>query len=80
MVTGTYAVRGLKCGLCLAAVMDRLRSLAGVTRVQVDLVRGGQSPVVVTSDSAPSSESVREAVRDAGFELVTGRKGGRGDP
>lgn len=79
MATRTFSVRGLRCGLCLAEVMDRLRSLAGVTRVSVQLVRGGPSPVVVTGDSAPSSESVREAVRDAGFELVTGRNGGRGD-
>lgn len=70
MATTIYAVAGLTCGDCLAEVMERVRALEGVTRVAVDLVRDGPSPVEVTSVLPVGIGSVRDAVGEAGFDLT----------
>ena len=41
----TYAVSGMTCGHCVAAVSEELGTLEGVTKVSVDLVEGGESMV-----------------------------------
>ena len=75
MVTAMYAVEELTCGSCLAEVLENIRSLAGVTDVTMDLVTGGQSPLVVTSGAKLGVEAVRAAVQSAGFDLTAA--GGR---
>ena len=70
MTTTTFAVEGLTCGSCLAAVLEQLRALGGVTGAAVDLVVGGRSPVVVTSGAVISAEQVNGAVERAGFVLA----------
>ena len=75
MVTAMYAVEQLTCGSCLALVLENIRSLAGVTDVTMDLVTGGQSPLVVTSGAKLGVEAVRAAVESAGFDLTAA--GGR---
>lgn len=74
--TVTYGARGLVCGLCVGEVIEHVRSVAGVTGVTVDLVRGGRSPVIVRSDPAVADDEVRTAVRDAGYAFA----GVRGSP
>ena len=49
MSTALYAVEGLACESCMAAVQERVQSLSGVTVVAMDLVAGGRSPLIVTS-------------------------------
>ena len=75
MVTAMYVVEGLTCGSCLAQVLENVRSLEGVTDVTMDLVRGGQSPLVVTSTAKLALEAVRASVESAGFDLIVA--GGR---
>ena len=75
MVTSMYVVEGLTRGSCLARVLEKVRSLEGVTDVTGDLVRGGQSPLVVTTRAKLAVEAVREAVESAGFDLIVA--GGR---
>ena len=75
VVTSMYVVEGLSRGSCLAQVLEKVRSLEGVTDVTGDLVRGGQSPLVVTTRAKLSVEAVREAVESAGFDLIVA--GGR---
>jgi copper chaperone len=70
VTTTSYAVAGLTCGDCIAEVMERVRTLVGVTRVTVDFVRGGSSPVTVTSGPAVGIGQVRDAVGEAGFDLT----------
>lgn len=69
MTTTSYAVLGLRCGACLAEVMEEVRSLPGVRAVAVDLVKGGASPVWVTASVPPAVAALRAAVESAGFTL-----------
>jgi copper chaperone CopZ len=64
--TQTFAVTGMTCGHCAGAVTDELRSLDGVTDVQVDLVAGGTSTVRVTADTPLADTQVAEALDEAG--------------
>jgi copper chaperone CopZ len=70
MTTTTYKVNGMTCGHCTAAVTEELNKLAGVQEVSIDLNAGGTSAVHVTSDSALDDAAVRDAVDEAGYELV----------
>lgn len=66
--TSTYDVKGMTCGHCVSSVTNELSKLPGVSDVAVDLDTG---QVTVTSDQALDADTVRGAVDEAGFELVT---------
>jgi hypothetical protein len=70
----TYRVWGLVCGVCLGAVVERVRALREVNAVAMDLVKGGGSPLRINTTAAPSLDELRRAVRTAGsgFALTTG--------
>ncbi|MFJ3815187.1 heavy-metal-associated domain-containing protein [Streptomyces sp. NPDC090056] len=68
-LTTVYAVSGMSCGHCEAAVTDAVGALPGVVSVDVD-VAGGL--VTVTTGGAPDDAAIAAAVDDAGYEL-TGR-------
>lgn len=71
MITHTYAVSGMTCGHCAAAVTSELKSLDGVTAVHVDLVVGGTSTVSVASQAPLDDIQVRAALEEAGeYQLV----------
>lgn len=70
MTTTTINVTGMTCGHCVNAVTEELTALGGVTSVDVDLVKGGTSPVTITSDSELDPDAVRAAVDEAGYELA----------
>jgi len=70
MTTTTYAVTGMTCSHCVAAVTDEVMKLDAVTGVEITLVEGGQSQVAVTSATPLAEETVRAAVDEAGYELV----------
>jgi copper chaperone CopZ len=70
MTTTTLQIAGMTCGHCVSAVTSELSALDGVENVTVDLVAGGTSSVVVSSDRALSAEELRAAVDEAGYELV----------
>lgn len=71
MTTHTYAVSGMTCGHCAAAVTSELKSLEGVTDVHVDLVAGGTSTVTVASQAPLDDVQVRAALEEAGeYQLV----------
>ena len=67
MTTVTYQVSGMTCGHCVQAVSREVGALPGVQTVDVDLASG---EVRVTSEQPLSSEAVRDAVDEAGYELV----------
>ena len=62
----SYAVRGMTCEHCRAAVMEEVGALPGVDSVQVDLAAGRVAVVGDTVDDA----AVRAAVDEAGYEVV----------
>ena len=68
--TSTYAVEGMTCAHCVAAVTNEITILPGVQHVAIDLVAGGVSAVRVTSDDALDPMAVSEAVDEAGYSLV----------
>jgi copper chaperone CopZ len=68
--TASYAVAGMTCGHCVAAVTEELTRLEGVQDVSVDLVAGGTSRVRVLSAAELDLDQVREAVDEAGYQLA----------
>lgn len=63
----TYTVAGMTCGGCAASVSRKLRAVAGVAGVEVDVASGA---VTVTSDTTLETADVRSAVEQAGYRLV----------
>jgi copper chaperone len=68
MSTSTYTVEGMTCGHCVASVTEEVKKIEGVRDVQVDLESGA---VTVTSDADLETASVKAAVEEAGYELVS---------
>lgn len=73
MTTTDFAVTGLTCGHCVAAVTEELTALDGVTAVTVDLHPEAVSTVSVTADPAVSDDQVAAALEEAGDYVLTGR-------
>ena len=70
MPTAMYAVEGMICESCMAAVLENVHSLSGVTDVAMDLVTGGRSPLIVTSGTKLGADAVRDAVEHVGFGVL----------
>ena len=68
--TTTYDVVGMTCAHCVQAVSDEVSAIHGVRDVDIELVAGGTSTVRVVSDEPLTVDAVREAVDEAGYELV----------
>ena len=64
-VERTYAITGMTCSHCVAAVTKELEAVAGVDAVDVSLDRGAAT-VVGDVDAA----AVVAAVAEAGYEAV----------
>jgi copper chaperone CopZ len=60
----------MTCGHCVSAVTEEVQSISGVSEVTIDLVEGGDSSVIVTSEASLDVEAVRAAVDEAGYELI----------
>jgi copper chaperone CopZ len=65
--TTTLIVTGMTCGHCTSAVTAELMQLDGVREVDIDLVKGGDSDVVVTSHGPLDLDAARAAVEEAGY-------------
>ncbi|MFG1702616.1 heavy-metal-associated domain-containing protein [Nonomuraea sp. M3C6] len=68
MSSATYSVSGMTCGHCVGSVKSEVGKIAGVTAVDVDLATG---KVTVTGNEPVEEALVRDAVEEAGYELVT---------
>jgi len=66
--TTTYTVQGMTCGHCVASVKEEVGAIAGVSDVDVVLESGA---VTVTSESPLDAATVKAAVEEAGYELVS---------
>lgn len=67
MTVSTYTVQGMTCSHCVNAVTDEVSQIGGVQNVAVDLDSG---LVTVTSEQPVTEDEIREAVVEAGYELV----------
>ncbi|WP_367125342.1 heavy-metal-associated domain-containing protein [Streptomyces phytohabitans] len=63
----TYKVTGMSCDHCERAVTAELTGVEGVSAVHAAADSG---LVTVTFTGEPDDEAVREAVDEAGYELV----------
>lgn len=60
-----YAVDGMTCGHCRAAVMEEVAALDGVREAEVDLESGR----LVVRGAGVSDDAVAAAVEEAGYRL-----------
>ena len=67
MTTRTYTVSGMTCSHCVRAVTEEVGEVAAVRDVTVDLDTG---KVTVSTDGDLDDAAVREAVVEAGYEVV----------
>jgi copper chaperone len=70
VTTQTFHVAGMTCDHCVNAVTQELRAVPGVEDVSVVLVPGETSTVTVVSAEPLDTSVAREAVDEAGYELV----------
>lgn len=66
----TVEVVGMTCDHCLQAVANKVGALAEVTDVAITLDTTGPSMVTVNATAEISADSLRQAVRDAGYETA----------
>jgi copper chaperone len=66
--TATYTVSGMTCAHCVSSVTEEVTKIPGVTDVQVDLSSGA---VIIASDTPVDPAAVKDAVDEAGYELVS---------
>lgn len=70
--TTKLIVTGMTCGHCVASVTEELKSIQGVTEVRVeDLVKGGDTEVLVDSDGPLDLTAAQAAVVEAGYTSRT---------
>ena len=62
----TYAVTGMTCGHCAAAVTEEVSAIQGVTSVEVSVETGA----VLVGGGGFTDEQVRAAVDEAGYAVV----------
>ncbi|MGW4213711.1 heavy-metal-associated domain-containing protein [Lentzea sp. NPDC004789] len=67
MTETTFTVKGMTCGHCVNAVTEEVSALEGVQKVDVDLESG---KVAMISDGPVDEQLLREAIAEAGYELV----------
>ncbi len=63
----TYRVNGMTCGGCANAVTRAIKAAAPAAEVKVDL-----SAKTVSVEGNVAAETVKTAVKDAGFEFAGG--------
>ena len=68
--TTQFSVDGMTCNHCVHHVTSELTAIPGVTDVSIDLVVGGSSPIVVTSEAPLTDESIAAAIEEAGYALT----------
>ncbi|NIH79737.1 heavy-metal-associated domain-containing protein [Amycolatopsis viridis] len=67
MTQQTYTVTGMTCEHCVRSVSEEVGEIPGVTGVAVDLPTG---KVTVTSEQELTTDAVRAAVEEAGYQLT----------
>jgi copper chaperone len=68
MTDATYTVTGMTCGHCVSSVTEEISEIDGVQSVDVELSTG---QVTVTSQQPLSTDAVRAAVTEAGYQLTS---------
>lgn len=64
----TIRIEGMSCGHCSARVTKALEALEGISAVTVDLEAG---TAVIEAADAVSEAALREAIDDAGYDVLS---------
>ncbi|QPK81389.1 heavy-metal-associated domain-containing protein [Schaalia sp. ZJ405] len=64
------SVDGMTCGHCVMSVTEELKEVPGVQNVDVILNSGATSKVTVVTNTPIEDDALRDAVSEAGYELV----------
>lgn len=75
MTTTSYSVVGLRSAADMAAFIDRVAGMAGVTGVEVDLGRDAPSQLAIRADGVLSSGEVGDWANRAGVRVLVTRQG-----
>lgn len=67
--SAVYQVAGMTCGHCARHVTEAVHAVPQVNDVHIDLQSGGVSTVTVTGAASP--ETVRQAIDDAGYAVLS---------
>ena len=70
MSSAMYAVEGMMCESCMAAVAENVHSLSSVTVVAMALVAVGQSPLIVPSGTKLWADTVRDPLEHIVFGVL----------
>ena len=68
MITTTFAVAGMTCSHCVAAVTQEVTKIDGVASVDVDLSTGS---VTVESAEAVDPTAFADAIDEAGYKVAS---------
>lgn len=68
--TVELSINGMTCGHCVASVTEELSEVPGVLNVEVILNSGATSKTTVVTNTELDDNALRDAVSEAGFELV----------
>lgn len=68
--TVELSINGMTCGHCVASVTEELSEVPGVLNVEVILNSGATSKATVVTNTELDDNALRDAVSEAGFELV----------
>ena len=68
--TVELCINGMTCGHCVASVTEELSEVPGVLNVEVILNSGATSKATVVTNTELDDNALRDAVSEAGFELV----------
>jgi mercuric ion binding protein len=62
------AVNGMVCSFCAQGIEKRLKAVAGIEAVRIDLSKG-MVEVTARSGAALDTASLKQAIRDAGYDV-----------
>ena len=66
MTTSTFKITGLTCDHCVNAIKEEVGEIAGVTNIEVELVKGGKSTLTIQADRALTKADIAPAIEEAG--------------
>ncbi|MDO5673277.1 MAG: heavy metal-associated domain-containing protein [Actinomycetaceae bacterium] len=68
--TAVAHIAGMTCNNCVNHVTDELSLLDGIEAIEIDLKTNGISKATIVSTQALSSDAIKDAIDEAGYELV----------
>ena len=65
MTTSTFFITGLTCDHCVNAIKEEVGEIAGVTNIEVELVKGGKSTLTIEADRPLTKIDIASEIAEA---------------